>query len=117
MTAALIDGNGGRYVEGAVMTSIPPYRIRVPLLLGGAGARELEPLLVGLGFDAKVASALRGQPVHFASDPVIAAADDGNRPRADNRDPYRDSYQRSRDPRSPSRPSDGRPWDPFWDWN
>ncbi len=69
------------------------------------------------GLDAKVASALRGQPVHFASDPVIAAADDGNRPRADNRDPYRDSYQRSRDPRSPSRPSDGRPWDPFWDWN
>jgi hypothetical protein len=54
--AALIDGHGGRYVEGAVMTSIPPYRIRVPLLLGGAGARELEPLLVGLGFDAKVAS-------------------------------------------------------------
>jgi 3-hydroxyisobutyrate dehydrogenase-like beta-hydroxyacid dehydrogenase len=54
--AALIDGHGGRYVEGAVMTSIPPYRIRVPLLLGGAGAKELEPLLVGLGFDAKVAS-------------------------------------------------------------
>ena len=29
---------GGRYVEGAVMTSVPPYRIKVPLLLGGAGA-------------------------------------------------------------------------------
>jgi 3-hydroxyisobutyrate dehydrogenase-like beta-hydroxyacid dehydrogenase len=28
----------------------------VPLLLGGAGARELAPLLVELGFDAKVAS-------------------------------------------------------------
>jgi 3-hydroxyisobutyrate dehydrogenase-like beta-hydroxyacid dehydrogenase len=54
--AALIDGAGGRYVEGAVMTSVPPYRIRVPLLLGGGGARELAPLLVGLGFDAKVAS-------------------------------------------------------------
>jgi 3-hydroxyisobutyrate dehydrogenase-like beta-hydroxyacid dehydrogenase len=54
--AELIDGNGGRYVEGAVMTSIPPYRIKVPLLLGGAGAGELAPLLVGLGFDAKVAS-------------------------------------------------------------
>jgi len=54
--AALIDGNGGRYVEGAVMTSIPPYRIKVPLLLGGAGAEELAPLLVELGFDAKVAS-------------------------------------------------------------
>jgi len=54
--AALIDGGGGRYVEGAVMTSIPPYRIRVPLLLGGGGASELAPLLVELGFEAKVAS-------------------------------------------------------------
>jgi 3-hydroxyisobutyrate dehydrogenase-like beta-hydroxyacid dehydrogenase len=54
--AALIDGQGGRYVEGAVMTSIPPYRIKVPLLLGGAGAGTLAPLLVELGFDAKVAS-------------------------------------------------------------
>jgi 3-hydroxyisobutyrate dehydrogenase-like beta-hydroxyacid dehydrogenase len=54
--AALIDGGGGRYVEGAVMTSIPPYRIKVPLLLGGSGAHELGPLLVALGFDAKVAS-------------------------------------------------------------
>lgn len=53
--AALIDGRG-RYVEGAVMTSVPPYRLRVPLLLGGAGAAELAPLLVTLGFDAKVAS-------------------------------------------------------------
>jgi hypothetical protein len=54
--AALIDGQGGRYVEGAVMTSIPPYRIKVPLLLGGKGAAELAPLLVALGFDAKLAS-------------------------------------------------------------
>jgi 3-hydroxyisobutyrate dehydrogenase-like beta-hydroxyacid dehydrogenase len=54
--AALIDGGGGRYVEAAVMTSIPPYRIKVPLLLGGAGAAELAPLLAGLGFDAKQAS-------------------------------------------------------------
>ncbi len=54
--AALIDGKGGRYVEGAVMTSIPPYRIKVPLLLGGAGAGELAPLLIELGFDAKKAS-------------------------------------------------------------
>jgi hypothetical protein len=54
--ADLIDGGGGRYVEGAVMTSIPPKRIKVPLLLGGAGAAELAPLLLELGFDAKVAS-------------------------------------------------------------
>ena len=54
--AAVVDGAGGRYVEGAVMTSIPPYRIRVPLLLGGAQARELLPLLARLGFAAKRAS-------------------------------------------------------------
>src|ERR1700756_79543 len=54
--SALIEGAGGRYVEGAVMTSVPPYRIKVPLLLGGGSARELAPLLVALGFDAKVAS-------------------------------------------------------------
>ena len=54
--AGLIDGAGGRYVEGAVMTSIPPYRIRVPLLLGGSQATALAPLLNALGFDSKVAS-------------------------------------------------------------
>lgn len=54
--AALIDAAGGHYVEGAVMTSVPPYRIRVPLMLGGAGAAELAPLLNELGFVAKVAS-------------------------------------------------------------
>ena len=54
--AAWIDGAGGRYVEGAVMTSIPPYRIKVPLLLGGASAAELSPLINALGFASKVAS-------------------------------------------------------------
>jgi 3-hydroxyisobutyrate dehydrogenase-like beta-hydroxyacid dehydrogenase len=54
--AALIDAAGGCYVEGAVMTSIPPYRLKVPLLLGGSSAKELAPLLVRLGFNAKVAS-------------------------------------------------------------
>ncbi|SHE47011.1 3-hydroxyisobutyrate dehydrogenase [Lampropedia hyalina DSM 16112] len=54
--AALIDAAGGRYVEGAVMTSVPPYRIKVPLLLGGQSAPLLQPQLQALGFDAKVAS-------------------------------------------------------------
>jgi len=53
---AIIDQVGGRYVEGAVMTSVPPHRIKVPLLLGGASAAALQPLLATLGFDAKVAS-------------------------------------------------------------
>ncbi len=50
--AAAVDAAGGRYVEGAVMTSVPPYRIQVPLLLGGAAAAELAPLLNRLGFAA-----------------------------------------------------------------
>ena len=58
--AALIDGAGGRYVEAAVMTSIPPYRIKVPLLLGGANANALLAPLHTLGFVAKVASAKLG---------------------------------------------------------
>ena len=54
--AAVIDAAGGRYVEGAVMTSIPPYRIQVPLLLGGPDAAALAPALEALGFAAKPAS-------------------------------------------------------------
>jgi len=54
--AEIVNAAGGRYVEGAVMTSIPPYRIRVPLLLGGPDAAALEPVLSGLGFAPKVAS-------------------------------------------------------------
>ena len=54
--AGIVDTAGGRYVEGAVMTSVPPYRMKVPLLLGGAHAAALEPLLSGLGFTPKVAS-------------------------------------------------------------
>ncbi len=54
--AGFIDDAGGVYVEGAVMTSIPPYRIGVPMLLGGARASELKPKLTQLGFDAKVVS-------------------------------------------------------------
>jgi 3-hydroxyisobutyrate dehydrogenase-like beta-hydroxyacid dehydrogenase len=58
--ARLVDEAGGRYVEGAVMTSIPPYRIKVPLLLGGPHAAGLQPHLAALGFDAKVASEILG---------------------------------------------------------
>ena len=54
--AEAINAAGGRYVEGAVMTSVPPYRIKVPLLLGGPDAAALEPLLQNLGFAPKVAS-------------------------------------------------------------
>ncbi|MEO7152004.1 MAG: DUF1932 domain-containing protein [Burkholderiaceae bacterium] len=58
--AAAVDAAGGRYVEGAVMTSIPPYRIKVPILLGGPNAAALQPGLTALGFQASVASAKLG---------------------------------------------------------
>jgi len=57
---AIVNAAGGRYVEGAVMTSVPPHRIKVPLLLGGPDAAALEPLLNAIGFAAQVASAQLG---------------------------------------------------------
>ena len=58
--AALIEAAGAHYVEAGVMTSVPPYGIRVPMLLGGAHAARLQPVLAALGMDAKVASAQLG---------------------------------------------------------
>jgi 3-hydroxyisobutyrate dehydrogenase-like beta-hydroxyacid dehydrogenase len=54
--ASCVNAAGSRYVEGAVMTSVPPYRIKVPLLLGGPDAAALLPMLGDLGFAAKVSS-------------------------------------------------------------
>lgn len=54
--AAQVEAAGARFVEGAVMTSVPPYRIRVPLLLGGPHAAGLLPALAALGFAATLAS-------------------------------------------------------------
>lgn len=58
--AGIVNAAGGRYVEGAVMTSVPPYRIRVPLLLGGPDAEALAPALQALGFAPKVHDARLG---------------------------------------------------------
>lgn len=54
--AQVIDAAGGRYVEAGVMTSVPPYGIRVPMLLGGAAAAELATVLTLWGMDAKCVS-------------------------------------------------------------
>jgi 3-hydroxyisobutyrate dehydrogenase-like beta-hydroxyacid dehydrogenase len=54
--AALIDAAGAHYVEAGVMTSVPPYGIKVPMLLGGARAAELAELLTEWGMDAKAVS-------------------------------------------------------------
>ncbi len=54
--AALIEAAGGHYVEAGVMTSIPPYGIRVPMLLGGAQAAALAQRFQGFDMDAKAVS-------------------------------------------------------------
>ena len=54
--AAAIDGAGAHYVEAGVMTSVPPYGIRVPMLLGGLAAPTLAAQLTAWGMDAKVVS-------------------------------------------------------------
>ena len=54
--AQLIDAAGAYYVEAGVMTSVPPYGIRVPMLLGGARAAELAAVLKDWGLDAKAVS-------------------------------------------------------------
>ena len=54
--AAAIDARGASYVEAGVMTSVPPYGIRVPMLLGGAGAVLLAELLNGWGMGARAVS-------------------------------------------------------------
>jgi len=58
--AAIIESAGGRYVEAAVMSSVPPHGIRVPMLLGGPHAEVLQPTLATLGFAATVGSTAYG---------------------------------------------------------
>jgi 3-hydroxyisobutyrate dehydrogenase-like beta-hydroxyacid dehydrogenase len=59
--AGFVDAAGGRYVEGAVMTTLPPYRMKVPLLLGGPHAVAALPVLAQVGFSAaRIASETLG---------------------------------------------------------
>lgn len=53
---ALVDAAGAIYVEAGVMTSVPPYGIRVPMLLGGARAAELAERLASWGMQARAVS-------------------------------------------------------------
>jgi 3-hydroxyisobutyrate dehydrogenase-like beta-hydroxyacid dehydrogenase len=48
-----IGNAGAHYVEAGVMTSVPPYRIAVPMLLGGEKAEELAETLRGWGMNAR----------------------------------------------------------------
>jgi 3-hydroxyisobutyrate dehydrogenase-like beta-hydroxyacid dehydrogenase len=54
--AKVVEAAGGQYVEAGVMTSIPPYGIKVPMLLGGAQAGLLAARFTGWGLDAKAVS-------------------------------------------------------------
>ncbi|TFY96390.1 NAD(P)-dependent oxidoreductase [Ramlibacter rhizophilus] len=54
--AAAVEAKGAHYVEAGVMTSVPPYGIRVPMLLGGAKALDLAPVLAAWGLDTKPVS-------------------------------------------------------------
>lgn len=52
--AARIERAGGRYVEAAVMASVPPYGVRVPMLFGGPHGRALAERLQPLGMAIEV---------------------------------------------------------------
>ena len=72
---ALIDAAGARYVEGAVMTSIPPYRIKVPLLLGGAmaSATKMCRSVMVKGLEAMVIESFTAARHYGVEDAVIAS--------------------------------------------
>ncbi len=55
--AQVIEAAGGCYVEAGVMTSVPPYGIQVPMLLGGPLAADVADHLNVLGMDAKAVAA------------------------------------------------------------
>jgi 3-hydroxyisobutyrate dehydrogenase-like beta-hydroxyacid dehydrogenase len=50
--AEAVQSSGADYVEAAVMAPVPPQRLKVPMLLGGRRATELEPVLRALGMNA-----------------------------------------------------------------
>jgi 3-hydroxyisobutyrate dehydrogenase-like beta-hydroxyacid dehydrogenase len=54
--AKVIEAAGGQYVEAGVMTSIPPYGVKVPMLLGGEQAAALAARFSEWGLDAKAVS-------------------------------------------------------------
>ncbi len=56
-SAALIAAAGGHYLDAGVMTSVPPYGIAAPILLGGACAAEIAPMLKSWGMNVTVVSA------------------------------------------------------------
>jgi 3-hydroxyisobutyrate dehydrogenase-like beta-hydroxyacid dehydrogenase len=54
--AVMVEAQGAHYVEAGVMTSVPPYGIKTPMLLGGPQAADLAALLTAWGMDATAVS-------------------------------------------------------------
>ncbi len=54
--AAQVEARGAHYVEAGVMTSVPPYGIKVPMLLGGPHAGVLATQLKTWGLDVRAVS-------------------------------------------------------------
>jgi 3-hydroxyisobutyrate dehydrogenase-like beta-hydroxyacid dehydrogenase len=52
----VIEAQEAHYVEAGVMTSVPPYGIKVPMLLGGSQAQALAEVLTAWTMDAKAIS-------------------------------------------------------------
>ena len=51
-----VEAAGGRYVEAAVMASVPPKRVATPMLLGGPHAADFRRDAAGFGMDLTVFS-------------------------------------------------------------
>ncbi|MEJ1961211.1 MAG: DUF1932 domain-containing protein [Gammaproteobacteria bacterium] len=56
LSARAVETSGADYVESAVMAPLPPYRLKVPMLLGGTRAEQLAVQLTRLGMSAKAIS-------------------------------------------------------------
>jgi 3-hydroxyisobutyrate dehydrogenase-like beta-hydroxyacid dehydrogenase len=54
--ARVIETSNARFVEAAVMAPVPPQRLKVPMLLGGAWAAEAAEMLSSIGMSAKAVS-------------------------------------------------------------
>ena len=59
--AAIVEAGGGRYVEAAVMSSIPPKGIRSPMLLGGPHAKAFIAAMAPFDLDMTFYSEQIGQ--------------------------------------------------------
>ena len=60
--ASRVESAGGRFIEAAVMSAVPPYGIAAPMLLGGPHASAAAPRIEALGFRVTPVSERIGVP-------------------------------------------------------